>query len=183
MEYVRDHAITRAYMTVSKWVISRPLTVSILPFSPLSCSKNYDFKKANENYLRIINESFGSDQKEACQYFVDSLGFISAIYCQVSDKEKCYSISSAYYNVLQTFFSNKGIYLDGLVYPSANTEASGMNIVLRKDVIDDRSVYLDMAIMFAMQRDPGNPKHISFVPASEEQRPDENGKFNFKHIW
>lgn len=183
MEYVRDHTINRAYMTICKWIISRPLTISILPFSALSCSKNYDFQRANENYLRIIKESFGNDQKEACQYFIDSLSFMSDIFCQITDKDKCYPISSAYYNVLHTFFSNKGIYLDGLVYPSANTEASGMNIVLRKDIIDDGGVYLDMAIMFTMQRDPGNPQHISFVPASEEQRPDEEGNFYFKNIW
>lgn len=183
MEYVKDHSISRVYMTIGKWAILRPLTVSILPFSALSCKKNYDFKKANENYQKIISESFDRKYKEACQYFIDSLEFMSDVFCQVENKGKCYPISAAYYNVIHQFFEYKKIYLDGLIYPSANTEASRMNIALRKETADDGSIRMESATMISMQRDPVNPMHIAFPLASEEQRPDEKGNFYFRHIW
>ena len=183
MEHVRDHTISRRYITIGKWNICRPLTVSILPFSTISCEKNHDFKRANENYKRIIYGSFDPKHSEACQYFIDSLGFMSDIFCQVDNKEKCYPISAAYYYVIHQFFKNKNIYLDGLVYPSANTEAAGMNIALRKEIVDNGIIQLDGAVMITMQRDPSNPKHVSFPLASEEQKPDKEGKFSFKHIW
>ncbi len=182
MDCVRDVSVSKAYLTLSKWLISRPLTVSILPFSAISCSKNCDFKTANENCQKIITESLGGAQTEASEYFIDSLAYMSDIFCQVENKETCYCISAAYYNVLQSFFRNRKIALDGLVYPSANTDASGMNIVLRKEVVDDFSVYFDMAIMFSMKRNPNNPKDISFDAASEAQKPDHLGNFCFRNI-
>lgn len=73
--------------------------------------------------------------------------------------------------------------MDGLIYPSANTEAAGLNIALRKEAVDDGIVQLDCVIMVAMQRDPANPKNICFPLVSDEEPPDEKGNFNFKHVW
>jgi hypothetical protein len=183
MEHVRDHSITHAYLTIGKWNINRPLMVGILPFSSMSCKKNDDFKTANENYNKIFSETFGEKSKEAIRYFKESLEFMSDIFCQVKDKEKCYPVSAAYYNVLHKFSRKKKVYLDGLIYPSANTEAAGMNIALRKDAIDDGSLSLDRAIMFRMQRNPSNPKLITFPVVSDEQIPDMHGDFSFKYVW
>lgn len=53
MEHVVDVTIQRAYLTLSKWLIKKPLKVSILPYSRLSCENNHDFKVANNTYKRI----------------------------------------------------------------------------------------------------------------------------------
>jgi len=183
MEHVKDHSQLRVYLTISRWVINRPLVVSILPFSSISCKRNSDFKRANENYTKIIFESIDKRYHSARQYFIDSLEFMSDIFCQTNDKQKCYQISASYYNVVNRFFKNKNIYLDGLIYPSANTEASGMNIALRKETVVDGTINCDFVAMMAMQRDPANPKNISFQSVSDEQHPDKNGNFVFRHVW
>jgi hypothetical protein len=183
MKHVRDHSISYVYLTIGKWIVHRPLRLTILPFSSLSVEKNDDFKRANENYESMFAETFGDKSSEAIRYFKDSLEFMSDIFCQINNKEKCYPISAAYYNGLYKFSEKKKIYLDGLIYPSANTEAAGMNITLRKETIDDGSVSLDSAIMVKMQRNPSNPKLITFQLVSDEQKPDVHGNFSFKHVW
>jgi hypothetical protein len=52
-----------------------------------------------------------------------------------------------------------------------------MNIPLRKETIDDRLVYLDSVIMVSTQKNPANPKQISFPIESDEQKPAKKGNF------
>ncbi len=98
--------------------------------------------------------------------FLEGLEYISSLFCKKDDKKSSYRISAAYFNFIQEVFRVNNQLFDGLVYASANTGAAGMNIVLKKDVIDDGSLELDRVIMTVMQRDPGNPKHIIFPLAA-----------------
>ena len=69
------------------------------------------------------------------------------------------------------------------MYPSANTEADGVNIALNKELADDSSLTFDYVVMNIMQRAPNNPKDISFIRGSEDVFPDENGNFSIQHIF
>lgn len=178
-EHVTDININRQYLTLSRWPIKRPLNVCMLAFAPESREKNEDFKRAAEFHTGLLHKA-GVNKMNA---FLEGLEYISSIFCKKDDKKSCYRISAAYFNFIQKVFSVNKQPFDGLVYASANTGAAGMNIVLKKDVVDDGSLELDRVIMTVMQRDPGNPKHIIFPQASDEQIPDSEGRFHFKHIW
>lgn len=72
--------------------------------------------------------------------------------------------------------------IDGLIYSSSNTKVEGMNIVLRKELIDSGTLYCDIAVMYVMQRNPSIRKNVYFGPASNETRPDHNGNLRFTTI-
>lgn len=75
----------------------------------------------------------------------------------------------------------KGFYIDGLIYPSANADAGGANIVLKKSVIDSGDVYCDHVQMYAMHRDPKTTEPI-FSYVSNAVTPAEDGSFGFSYI-
>lgn len=67
-----------------------------------------------------------------------------------------------------------------MLYSSANTLSHGLNIVLRKEVIDDQSLVCDYLQMYDFKRDTSNLKDITFDIISEGVIPDANGNFSFK---
>lgn len=193
LDYVKNKNINRWYFTLSRWKVNRPLNMVVLPFSKRSHSRNEDFKAMNKEFNRILKQSTEGD-KELYFYFKDFLEFISNVFCKRGKKNCYYKISSAYFNAMLeiiekqrlTFINYKptGKYIiDGIIYPSANTKAEGMNVCLRKELVDDSSIKCDMAVMSAMQRDASNFKHITFPNVSNESIPDENGDLHFNRIW
>ena len=57
-EYIENHGICSSLFTLSRWRITRPLNVLILPFSKLSIEKKGDFKKIKidfENQIAFID--------------------------------------------------------------------------------------------------------------------------------
>lgn len=182
LEYIKDEDINLHYMTLSRWHITRPLEVFILPYSKQSQDRNIDFKNAKENFDTII-ENFASQNKVQNSLYIDSLEFISDIFCKKEDKVKYYKISSAYYNFIMNAAAKKNKLIDGLIYPSANTEAAGMNIVLNKELIDDKIIFCDHAVMYKGQRYPNDKKRFSMPKASNEVEISDDGKFCFSSIW
>ncbi|HEY4287441.1 MAG TPA: hypothetical protein VGN00_10115 [Puia sp.] len=178
-EHVTDINVDRQYLTLSRWPVKRTLNICMLGFAPESWDKNPDFKRVAEFHKGLLIRQ----GKKDIEKYLQGLEYISNIFCKKDDKKYCYRISAAYFNFVQRALAANNISFDGLVYPSANTGAAGMNIVLKKDIIDDGSVELDRVIMTVMQRDPVNPKHISFPVVRDEQTPDKDGRFFFKHIW
>lgn len=190
--YVKNKEINKWYFTLSRWKVNRTLNMVVLPFSRRSYMHNEDFKVMNIEFDKILKDSVG-DNKNLYIYFKEFLKFMSEIFCKRGRKNCYYKISSAYFNaVLEVtekqnlaFINYKpnGKYkVDGIVYPSANTKAEGMNVCLRKELIDDFTLECDMAVMSAMHRDPSNLKHITFPNVSNESIPDENGNLNFHSI-
>lgn len=94
-----------------------------------------------------------------------------------------YRITATYCDVVTKFLEYNKMFFDGFVYPSANTEADGVNIVLRKELADDDTLTFDYVVMNIMQRAPNNPKEISFLRGSEDVYPDANGNFSIQHIY
>jgi hypothetical protein len=76
-----------------------------------------------------------------------------------------------------------GLSIDGLIYPAANSEAEGMNIVLRKELVDENLLWCDLVVMYSMQRNPSNRKQIVFSEASNSCIPDAAGNLKFNAIW
>lgn len=181
-EYVKQTDMDIHYMTVSRWQITQPLNVFVLPYASSSIMKNPEFKSASEHfdtYLPALAEEFNV----SIEYIKSYLEFISEIFCKREDKANWYKISSAYFNYLMRYAAFQNVRLDGLLYPSANTEGAGINIVLQKHVIDSAIIYADKAIMYKAHRNPNNPKHFNFTDASNEADINADGSFCFTNIW
>lgn len=181
-EYVKQTDVDYHYMTVSRWQITKPLNVFVLPYAPKSNLKNPEFKSASEHFDTFL-PSLAKDLNVTVEYIKSYLEFISEIFCKQEDKANWYKISSAYFNYLMKYAAFQNVRLDGLLYPSANTDGAGINIVLKKDVIDNAVVYADKAIMYKAHRNPNNPKHFNFTHASNEVDINSEGSFCFTNIW
>lgn len=182
MEYIKGEDATFHYLTLSRWKVNRPLMLFMLPYSEKSFSKNADFKNAKENF-DIIIEKYSNSTNDMERHYKDSLEFISDVFCERENKDFYYRISSAYFNFIMNSALARGISVDGLVYPSANTDGEGINIVLRKELVDTKIVYYDNAIMFKAQRDPNKKKEFVFTVASSLAEIGNGGTLNFKSIW
>jgi hypothetical protein len=193
MVFAKNKKIKRWYFTLSRWKLNRTLNVFVLPFSARACKRNSDFKQMNTEFKKIIRRLSDNDL-ELCQYFFEFLEFMSNIFCKAGKKEIYYKISSAFFNAVIKFadkqnnlffnFTPPSDYkIDGIIYPSANSKAEGMNACLRKETIDNLALECDLAVIYAMQRCPNNPKNITFPLASNESIPDGNGNLHFKNVW
>gem|GEM_PF-4827315 len=193
MNCVKNKQISRSYFTLSRWKLNRPLNMAVLPFSRRSRKRDGDFKLMNKEFDRVLKQSTEGDS-ERYQYFKAFLEFMSNIFCKRIKGNCYYKISSAYFNAMMKITDErKNVFfnfdpptdyqIDGILYPSANSKAQGMNICLRKEVIDDLSLECDYVAMSAMQRNPNNLKDIVFPKVANEHIPDANGDIHFTHIW
>jgi hypothetical protein len=173
-EHVTDHSIMRQPLTLSRWIVKRPLVVCILAFAPESWELNEDFKNAAQNYKNAFLKrgNYNEDHLTVLRYF-------SEIFCKKDDKREFYKISAAYYNVLKTLMRNDNQPFDGLIYSSANTGAAGMNMVLEKALIDNGDIELDYVVMMEMQRSTEDAQQLAFIPTTKSVVPDKHGRFYF----
>lgn len=117
----------------------------------------------------------GMTKSQNSQQIIKSLEYMSNVFCESKNKNYYYKISAAYFNTLLFFQKTKVLEFDGLVYPSANTEASGMNVVLKKELVNEKIIYCLNATMYLIKRNPYNSDEISFMPASNTTLVKENG--------
>ncbi len=175
-EHIDDAAISRTYATLSRWETARPLTLCVMPFSEENCKKNNDILKIRDEITNLINEKIHSIN------IIQIFEFFSNLFCQRENKYDNYRITSAFYNSLLEFENFGEINLDGLMYPSANTEAAGINIVLKKELIDNKTLICSHVVMNSLQRMPNNRFHVKFMPASNIVTPDQFGNVHFDYI-
>ncbi|HKC34609.1 MAG TPA: hypothetical protein VKB95_01055 [Chitinophagaceae bacterium] len=175
-EHIEDLNTSRLYCTLSRWQNIRPLNLWILPFSKVSAEKNRDMKRVKETMDKFIREKGNYSEVNK------SLEFMSEVFSEKKNKHIYYKISASFYNALLFFENFMSKNFDGLLYPSANTEEAGINLVLKKDLIDNRTLFGDVAIMYSIQRSPNNPKHLNVGPASNESRVAKNGSIHFTTI-
>ena len=128
-------------------------------------------------------ENFIKKDYANSEEIIKSLEYISELFCKRENKSVYYKITSAFYNSLLFYENFMNYNYDGLVYPSANTDGSGMNVVLKKELIDTKVLYFDLAIMYSMQRNPNDLKNLSFMPASNIAYPTQDGGLNFHAIF
>ena len=176
-EHVEDLTNSRTYLTLSRWQNSRALNLWVLPFSDKSCQKNRDFERIRKNMSSLVDKRF-HDSLDV----LASLEFISDAFCENRNKKTYYRITSPFYNALLSYEQITGTILDGLMYPSANTEKAGLNLLLKKDLVDNKILTCDVAMMYSMQRLPYNPKHLQLMPASNEAKPEADGGLRFSTI-
>lgn len=177
-EHIEKLDEMRNYCTLSRWQCSRPLKLWILPFSEESCNKNRDFNRIRENMTNLIRKD-GRNSEDT----ILALEFISDCFADRKNKKVSYRITSAFYNSLLFYEKFMSQEYDGLIYPSANTEGAGLNVVLKKELIDARIAYCDIAVMYSIIRSPSNLKNLSAFPASNDSTVSTEGKLSFTTIY
>lgn len=133
-EYVEDLTKPTCIFTLSRWILFRKLTLWALPFLKLACQKNRDFQKIRSEMQLQINTKFPGDNEP-----ITALEYMSDIFSRRNNKKMYYNITSAFFNALLFFEKYKNVSLDGLVYPSANTDGAGMNVALCNSGQDENS--------------------------------------------
>ena len=183
IDYAENINNRSKHFTLSRWVLQRPLKVFVLPFSQQSAKNNNDFEEMNKIFDSLLLQTFPN--QETYQYYKGFLEYMSEIFCKGVDKtekDKYYKISAAFYNELMDMSKSEGKDIDGLIYPSANSKSEGMNIALKKELIDEKQLVCDHTIMFIMLRNPNRSNDIWFPLASSPSEPDSNGNIEFKNI-
>ncbi len=176
-EHITDLSSNRSYCTLSRWSNSRPLKLWVLPFSLESCRRNRDFKRLRADFQPLVEKYM---QMEVGA--LESLELISDAFCERENKTAWYRITAAFYNAVLFFERIMDAELDGLMYPSANTDKAGINLVLKKELVDTRVLSLEVAMMYYIQRDPISPKKLTIGPASPEVYPEPDGTLRFPFI-
>jgi hypothetical protein len=110
---------------------------------------------------------------------INSFKYMSEVFCKRNNKKIYYKISSAFFNYL--LFSQKiyGNYCDGIAYPSANTERAGINVALKRELVDDKILYCSAATIYSMERKVENKKSFTLIPCSSISFPDLEWKVFF----
>lgn len=173
-EYIEANEMSFKIFTLSKWKLDRPLRLWALPFSDLSCEKNRSFED-----IRAKAESEIAIKFQNSKEVIKGLKYISDIFCRTENKKMCYHITSSFFNYLLFRQRIKCVPFDGLAYPSANTDGAGVNIALRKELIDDKILSFDVATMYIMGKNKSNAKHLRAEPTSYNALPSLDGALHF----
>lgn len=174
MDEIKNRKIKKSYYTLSRWDLDRPLKLWVLPFSKLSHKQNKDFKLMSDELIQALRKH--DNRKE----IISSFKYMSEVFCKRNNKKRFYKISSAFFNYLLYSQKLSGNYCDGLVYPSANTERAGMNVVLKKELVDDQILRCTAGTIYSLTRKSENEKNLTIVPCSETSFPDIDGNFSFE---
>ncbi|SDX19630.1 hypothetical protein SAMN05444410_110116 [Hydrobacter penzbergensis] len=182
-EYAKDKTRMREYFTVCRWQINKPLALMNLPFSRTAIQKNSQMEEAANEQRNLIVQHFEQEGLINPDSHVQALEFISDCFCERTDKEVYYRITATYCHFIRDWLKKNNVHFDGFLYPSANTEATGVNVALNKTLVDDNILQLDYVKLMCLIRNPSDPKAMNFAPASEDVFPDENGNFNIVSIY
>lgn len=177
LEYAEDESRRYEYFTITRWAITRPLHLVILPFSELSNLKNADMARAAEVHRNFIFEYFHSNNIINPYGHLKALEFISDCFCQRKDKQVYYRITSTYCSSIRKWVKYNNIPFDGFMYPSANTEADGVNVALNKELADDGTLVFDYVNITKMIRYPSDAKQLTICLGGNEAFPDKDGNF------
>lgn len=154
---IKDESVEGMDMILSMWVCHRPLKLWVLPFSDASCEVNPTFRDVRKGMEKIIEKA-----KPGNKEVVEALMFMSDAFWREDNLDVLYRITAAYYHSLKFYEAQRNQTFDGLMYPSCHTKGRGINLVLRKEVIDSKAITLDYYEHGFGRRRKDNPKHIDF---------------------
>lgn len=165
-----------AYYTISRWNLMRPLKLWVLPFSKLSHQKNEDFRLIATTLKKALEKHSKRDE------ILTAFKYMSEVFCKRNNKKIYYKISSAFFNYLLFLDKIKVSECDGLAYPSANTERAGINVALKKELIDNQTLNCVAGTTYSLKRKIKGNKSFIIEPCSNTCFPDVNGEFSFEII-
>ncbi|CAA0259900.1 conserved hypothetical protein [Tenacibaculum maritimum] len=114
--------------TISRWRNKQELIIAEVVFAEEAIKNNKDIKASYEKQKQLAKELQGVDS----EFFEDFLIFISNEYARVADNHNDYKISTAYTELVLT---HKDV--QGITYPSVQTNYVGANLVLPTNIVDE----------------------------------------------
>lgn len=126
-------------VTCGKWEVAENLKIVVIP----------DF---NNPKMKLFNEK--AEIKKLGDESLMLLSFINNIFNENSMLDKnVYKITCAFSNVIRTYYSQRKIPIDGILYTSAQDKI-GFNLAINTDVINSKKIILrDLTKHFITKRD------------------------------
>ena len=115
--------------TVSRWEIQDEFLVVEIVFSEYALNNNPEIAQSFENQKKLLQEH-NLDKKEM-DFHLNFLKFISEEFSKKVSSNDDYKISAAYTNIALLHPD-----VNGICYPSVQTEYFGVNIVLTPETVD-----------------------------------------------
>lgn len=163
------------YITIGKWIVLKQIPVVALTFYDVALQNSEHIKHINPVYNEFIQLTCNEDDNKKCKAF---FSFFSEAAGRKADSSNNYLLTTAFYHAIQERYGK----LVGIVYSSANTENSGLNIVLTKEILDAKFLKLDHVVMYKCQRNPSDFKDISIFPCSAGSDVTESGEYKLLGI-
>lgn len=117
------------YYTVSRWQTQEEFLIVEIVFSEFALNNNPDIRKSFDRQKEMLKEH-GLEEKEV-NFHLEFLKFISEEFSKKVTSQEDYKISAAYTNIAQLHPQ-----VNGISYPSVQTEYFGVNIVLTPEAVD-----------------------------------------------
>jgi len=164
-------------ITVGKWINRGEMPVVNLCFDERHLADNPDLKLSTDRFRR---ELAGFVSADACSFVFRFMQFFSELAWSVNKSENSYYIMNAFFHAVRYYYAEtRNTAIPGIIYPSAMTEGSGLNIVLVPQAVD-RFLRLDMVYMQRFFRTRGSNQFIS-APCSELVHI-KDGRFEFRKV-
>lgn len=113
--------------TISRWRNSQEFFVAEIVFAKAAIENNPDIKRSFEKQIKFAEESNETD----IQFYKDFLVFISEEFARKIERNDDYKISVAYSNLILEHPE-----IEGIVFPSVQTNYLGANIVMPPSTVD-----------------------------------------------
>ncbi len=163
------------YITVGRWELKRDLTFTLV-FNP-NLPRNNDYNKLHGEYF---DDFIARIPKQLRKGTIRFFAFIAEKYAEQSnDNITNYLITCAYSNIV--FAHGRS---DGIIYPSVPRGGDAFNVVLKKNVISEGALELNVArtdCFVARERDNG--KHDFVNIKSTDSSRIEDGKIEWNNDW
>lgn len=120
--------------TIGRWQIQKPFYVVNLCFDEAHLKGNQPLKRAADEYLQIIRDCL---TKESSKFVFKFLTYFSEMSGRRSlTNNEYYILTALLYAVKYYYWKEKNERVYGLIYPSAMTEAQGLNLVITTEAVD-----------------------------------------------
>ncbi|WPV01917.1 hypothetical protein SNE26_09040 [Mucilaginibacter sp. cycad4] len=164
--------------TIGRWKIQSPFFVVNLCFDEEHLKGNRSLKHATEVYIKTIKDCLN---KEASDFIISFFTYFSEMSGRKTPTKNEYYILTALFYAVKYYYQksvNQIVY--GLIYPSAMTEAKGLNVVLTTDAVD-KYLRLDKVAMYRFMLDNQNTFYATPCSKAVDIK---NGRFILlDHIW
>jgi len=162
---IDDPTFDARQAAASRWQIKQQPAFWFLPHYNESIKNNENFKFLFNHIESFLRESNTSNL--SYENFTEKLNYLSGLFCRNYERERAYKVTATYYNKVMDLFKPFDSSYDALIYPSANTNGEGMNIVLTKDYVDEQNIVCDLVVLYTINRNPINSKDIWFTPFAQ----------------
>jgi len=171
-EWIKKEDISQIYTTASRWEIKKPFNLITMAFSEQAINKSALMKNAYENYELILDKN-KNITKRSLNECKEILFYLTSFFENADNKENSYKVSAAITNYLFKLDSNQS----GISYPSASTESAGMNVALRKELVDTSILECSYVQMYKLVKYPNAKIKINGFPCSTPATFVEDGSF------